>query len=162
MSYMSEHANTLRHPQSSDYAAIGSWLPDAASCLRWAGPGLRFPFTLAELPALLAVNGGASYCLPDASGAPCGFGQHWVLTPGLVHLGRIIVAPGARGQGVGRQLCEQLIARALQASGAGAVTLRVYRDNPAALALYARLGFTPVESESSADVLFMRAAARAS
>jgi ribosomal protein S18 acetylase RimI-like enzyme len=98
---------------------------------------------------------GESYCLASSDSPPCGFGQHWVETDGCVHLGRIIVAPIARGQGVGRELCRQLIARAIQVTGAAIVTLRVYRDNPKALGLYLSLGFSPIESESDLEVLFM-------
>jgi ribosomal protein S18 acetylase RimI-like enzyme len=144
--------------QPADYDAIASWIPDAAACLRWAGPRLRFPFSAAELPALLTVAGGESYCLFDGT-ETCGFGQHWVLTPGAVHLGRIILSPSTRGKGLGRVLCRQLATKAVQSTGAHTVTLRVYRDNAAALALYASLGFTPVESDSDGDVLFMRAEA---
>lgn len=82
-----------------------------------------------------------------------------MLTPGAVHLGRIILAPAARGKGLGRVLCRQLATRAVHSTGANTVTLRVYRDNPVAVALYTGLGFTPVESESDEDVLFMRAEA---
>jgi ribosomal protein S18 acetylase RimI-like enzyme len=56
-------------------------------------------------------------------------------------------------------LCRQLATKAVQSTGASTVTLRVYRDNAAALALYASLGFTRVESDSDGDVLFMRAEA---
>jgi ribosomal-protein-alanine N-acetyltransferase len=61
-----------------------------------------------------------------------------------------------RGQGLGRVLCQQLAAKAIHNTGAHTVTLRVYRDNAVAVALYASLGFTPVESESDEDLLFMK------
>jgi ribosomal-protein-alanine N-acetyltransferase len=146
---------TLRSLHPADYEAITSWVPDASACLRWAGPRVRFPFSAAELPALLTVPNGSSYCLADVT-ALYGFGQHWVVTPGAVHLGRIILSPEMRGQGLGRVLCQQLAAKAMQNTGANTVTLRVYRDNAVAVALYASLGFTPVESESDADLLFMK------
>lgn len=155
---------TLRLPEHTDYEAIATWIADAASCARWAGPNIKYPFSPAELQNMLeAVNevaGGASYCLADAAispGTPLGFAQHWVITPGAVHLGRIIISPLARGKELGRTFCRLLMAQAIEATGAGAVTLRVYRDNSPALALYARLGFSAVESASSADILFMRA-----
>jgi ribosomal-protein-alanine N-acetyltransferase len=148
----------LQEPTVSDYEAIASWIPDAAASLRWAGPLLPFPFSSPDLPSLLAVpwDGQSSYCLIDESCKPCGFGQHWVLQQGAVHLGRIIVAPDARGRGIGRVLCQQLIFAALRATSAAAVTLRAYKDNHAAVALYSSLGFVEVASESTADVLFMK------
>jgi [ribosomal protein S18]-alanine N-acetyltransferase len=45
--------------------------------------------------------------------------------------------------------------RAIQATAANTTTLRVYRDNLAALHLYSSLGFMPVESRSDEEVLFM-------
>jgi ribosomal-protein-alanine N-acetyltransferase len=148
----------LREPTASDYEAVALWVPDAAAGLRWAGPRLPFPFATPDLPSLLTVPGGgeSSYCLIDESGNPCGFGQHWVLQPGAVHLGRIIVAPDARGRGIGRVLCQRLILAALGSTSAEAVTLRAYRDNLAAVGLYSSLGFAEVVSQSTDDVLFMK------
>jgi [ribosomal protein S18]-alanine N-acetyltransferase len=147
---------TLRAPFPADYEELASWVPDAQACIRWAGPRVSFPLASATLSGLLEVAGACSYVLAEGAAGPVGFGQHWVLAPGAVHLGRIIVSPLARGRGLGRALCEPLIARALQFTGAGSVTLRVYRDNLAALRLYTGLGFVPVEAESTEAVLFMR------
>jgi len=149
---------TLRPPHASDFMAIASWIDNAETCIRWAGPRLPFPFSASELPALLALDDGQSFCLADGPATACGFGQYWVATPGAVHLGRIIVSPATRRQGLGRELCRQLMTRAAQETGAGAITLRVYRDNAAAVALYSSLGFKERETESTAVVLFMEAA----
>jgi len=107
---------------------------------------------------MLAVNG-HSYFLAEGDSAPSAFGQHWVNAIGSAHLGRIIVAPAAKRRGVGRTLCEQLFKEAVRCTGAGSVTLRVYRDNTTAVALYSSLGFEPSDVESDAKVLFMRARA---
>jgi GNAT superfamily N-acetyltransferase len=115
-----------------------------------------FPFTAADLPRLLAGAGGHSYCLAEGTASPLGFGQHWVLRPGAVHLGRIIIAPAVRGRGFGRLLCQLLFAQAIEATGATEVTLRVFRNSTAALSLYSSLGFSAVEAESSQEVLFLR------
>ena len=146
---------SLRSPAAADYTALASWVPDAAACLRWAGPNVPFPFSAEELPALLALEGSVNHCLADGAGAPRAFGQHWPTAPGTVHLGRILVAPNVRGQGVGRVLCEQLIAAAVRSTGAHTVTLMVYRDNVAAIALYTSLGFVAQEARSRADAWFM-------
>ena len=141
-----------------DYFAIASWVPDEIACLRWAGPRVTFPFSVTDLPTLLEIPAdiSASYCLANGDDNVYGFGQYWVLNPGAVHLGRIIVSPHVRGQGIGAELCKRLISTALDHTGARVVTLRVYQDNFVALQLYKRMGFMEVTEESKDDVLFMQ------
>jgi [ribosomal protein S18]-alanine N-acetyltransferase len=146
----------LRSARPADYEAIAAWIPDAEACLRWAGPRVAFPFSAAQLPHLLSVDGCASYCWSDGGSAACGFGQHWPHESGAVHLGRIIVSPALRGRGLGRELCRQLCARAIESAGASTVTLNVYRDNAVAVALYRSLGFAPIEARSSPEAFLMR------
>jgi ribosomal-protein-alanine N-acetyltransferase len=55
----------------------------------------------------------------------------------------LAVAPPARGKGLGRALIAAMAGHA-RASGAAAIFLEVGDDNPAALALYAGLGFERV------------------
>jgi len=132
-----------------------SWIPDAAASIRWGGPLMTFPLSAVLLPDMLAVEGGQSFMLADGD-VPQAFGQFWVTTPGSVHLGRILVAPSARGRGIGTALCRQLMARGVEETGASCVTLRVYPDNAAAIALYAGLGFEPDRAQSTHELLFMR------
>jgi ribosomal protein S18 acetylase RimI-like enzyme len=120
---------------------------------------VRFPFAAANLPELLAVEGCSSYCLSDIDNHCIGFGQFWPGKQGAVHIGRIIISPETRGYGAGRLLCEKLIEKAKQSTGASTVTLRVYRANHAARPLYSSLGFSVIESESTHDLLFMSATA---
>lgn len=146
----------LRAPVPDDYEAIAQWLPDADATLRWAGPLLRWPFTGGTLPALLAAPNATSRVLGPPDEPPLGFGQHWPRDDGAVHLGRLLVAPGLRGRGFGRLLLERLIAEVRDRHGAVPITLRVYRDNAPALALYMRFGFRPLDDAGDADVAFMR------
>lgn len=146
----------LRPPVAADYAAIAAWIPDAAACVRWAGPQLAYPFDAGALPRLLQMEHGASYVLHGAHAGLLGFGQYRLRQPGTAHLCRIIVAPAARGQGMGKALCRLLIAQASRAAAVDAVTLRVYRDNLAAFAIYSDLGFVAAEAESDAAVLMMK------
>lgn len=103
------------------------------------------------------MMGARSYCLSDNDGDCIGFGQFWTVEEGAVHIGRIMVSPEVRGRGAGRFLCEKLIAKAVELTDSTEVTLRVYRDNNTARSLYASLGFSVDESQSSDDLLFMRA-----
>lgn len=148
---------TLRIPQKTDYEAIASWVVDEKACVRWAGPLVPFPFAPERLPELLKTEECFSYCLSASNRKCIGFGQFWVAEQGAVHIGRIIISPEARGIGAGRLLCEKLIEKAVRSTGAAYVTLRVYRDNNTARTLYESLGFFIVESESTGDLLFMRA-----
>jgi ribosomal protein S18 acetylase RimI-like enzyme len=65
-----------------------------------------------------------------------------------VELARLIVAPGERGQGLGRRLATMLANRAR--STCPLVFLRVHPDNIAALRCYAAAGFRPVEPGQAA------------
>jgi [ribosomal protein S18]-alanine N-acetyltransferase len=144
------------HPaQPADFAVIAGWVPDRDACLRWAGPRLAYPFRVEALPALLEAEQDNSRVLTARKSEPLGFGQFFATEPGAVHLARIIVAPVRRGCGLGRELVTRLIEAALEARGGSRVTLRVYRDNPAALMLYTRLGFRTVAEESDPQVWFM-------
>ncbi|NEX62091.1 GNAT family N-acetyltransferase [Noviherbaspirillum sp. 17J57-3] len=71
-------------------------------------------------------------------------------------MGRIVVAPDARGCAVGKVLCKQLVAAALETTSAATVTLRVYRDNVVVVRLYSSSGFVEVPSESNTEVVFMK------
>ena len=145
----------LRATEPSDYDTIATWIQDAVSCSRWAGPLVPFPFSARELPELLSAKGGSSYSLAAGNNRCIGFGQFWVIRQRSVHLGRIIISPEARGVGTGRLLCKKLIAKAIQETDAARVTLRVYRDNAPALSLYSSLGFAIIESESTDKLLLL-------
>lgn len=157
--YVSLMTLSLRAPITTDYDVIVSWILDASACARWAGPQLRFPFVAEELPELLGVGHVHSYSMVTPDNVLIGFGQFWLRDKKTVHLGRIIVAPHKRGHGLGTALCKLLIAEALHTTSAEKVTLRVYRDNPAAFSVYSKLGFIGVEGESNSEVLAMEAKA---
>jgi ribosomal protein S18 acetylase RimI-like enzyme len=57
---------------------------------------------------------------------------------------RVVVAPERRGQGIARKLLIASILMA-QASGAVRILLEVEPDNAPALAVYTRLGFSPID-----------------
>ncbi len=146
----------LRPPKAADYAALGTWVQDADTCLRWAGPKLKFPFNPRQLPQLLEEPGAHSFVLSRGPGEALGFCQFWVREAGVAHLARIILAPAARGQGLASTLCALLMAQATKTAGAQAFTLRVYRDNHPALAVYEGLGFVTVPEQSNESVFSMR------
>ncbi|SFU48077.1 Protein N-acetyltransferase, RimJ/RimL family [Polaromonas sp. YR568] len=146
----------LRTPDAADYAALGAWVPDAETCIRWSGPKLKFPFMPEQLPQLLAEPGSHSFVMSRGPAEALGFCQFWEREAGVAHLARIILAPAARGQGLAATLCRLLMAQAAQIAGAHTFTLRVYRDNHPALAAYEGLGFVAVPEQSDERIFFMR------
>ena len=79
-----------------------------------------------ELTLLAAVRGAdTGFIVGDAAG--------WIAQVG--------VTPAARGQGIGVWLVTEAVRR-MRAAGESVITLNVNIDNPHAIALYRRLGFT--------------------
>ena len=93
-----------------------------------------------EVPAgfLLALTPGADYDSENYAW----FSRH---RPGSLYVDRIVVAPSARGTGLGRRL-HAAAADAAAALGLAEVTCEVNLDppNPESLAFHARLGFSQV------------------
>lgn len=147
---------SLQPPAPRHFATLGSWISDAAQCQRWAGPKLAFPFDSADLQSLLETEPMDSYALLDQHGNLAGFGQIFRREPATGHLGRIIIDPQRRKQGLGQILCSELIKAGVARHGFRAMTLWVYLDNAAAIQLYRDLGFAPEPREGTADCQFMR------
>ena len=138
------------------YTRVASWLDSAAATQRWAGPGVGFPLAPEAFAQALELAARPGRVLLDPQGDCVGFGQYWMTDPGTAHLGRIIVSPQARGRGLGRVLVQLLAAEALRSPSVRRLTLRVYRDNAPATALYRDLGFRPVEAASTPELLLMQ------
>lgn len=145
------------HPAAPHhFATLGEWIGDAEQCLRWAGPKLDFPFDRASLQSLLETEPGDSYALLDQHNQLAGFGQIFRREPATGHLGRIIIDPRRRQQGVGQILCSELIQAGVRAHGFRAISLWVYLDNAPAVQLYRALGFAAEVREGAAGCQFMR------
>jgi ribosomal protein S18 acetylase RimI-like enzyme len=84
----------------------------------------------------------ASFATISHAGAPVGYGMT-VIERGMAELGAIILAPEARGRGLGRALVAGLMRFAWE-NGAGRAYLQVEQGNAPAIALYDSLGFVPV------------------
>ena len=80
--------------------------------------------------------------LARLDGAPVGVVMLKPYSPGVCELNRMYVAPEARGHGVGRGLCERLIARAREL-GYREIRLDALNERVEALPLYRKLGFLP-------------------
>jgi ribosomal-protein-alanine acetyltransferase len=96
------------------------------------------PWSPAQVAEELGRPGGVFLVQPEDDGL-AGFVIGWAVLDEL-HLLQVGVLPAARGRGLGRRLVEGLLA----AVRSEVCWLEVRHDNGAALALYAALGFRPV------------------
>lgn len=147
-----------RDATPADLGVVVSWVNSQRECELWAGPSIPFPLEPSALSAQLDLRRAANVALDDEHGLVA-FGQALPRSPGRAHLARVIVRPNARGRGIGKQLVQALLARAVEA-GLSLVTLNVYSDNAAAATLYADLGFRraerPPDDPASLGTWFMR------
>lgn len=125
------------------------WSPDADFLLQWAGPGLRHPLTREQLAKLVADAEG-----PESTGqlytalrrddrAVIGHGELGWLDPlnGNAKLMRIVLAPEARGQGLGEALVRELARIGFEEHALHRLDLHVFPFNRQAVHCYERVGF---------------------
>lgn len=117
---------TLFNAAEND-AALLAELHAAAFADAWSKPAIC---ELLAGPGVFVFHTKDGFVMARAAG-----GEAEILT--------LAVRPAARGKGLGRALITAMAAHA-QGLGAGAIFLEVGDDNPAALALYAGLGFERV------------------
>ncbi len=137
---MSELA--LAEATRSDLETLMQWFTDARSVRAWGGPDFRFPFDgnsflhdcrWPETPSFIARMPGETQ--------PAAFGQFYEYRD-RIHFARLVVQPGLRARGIGRQFVRLLAEAVMGQLPLDEASLFVYRDNAAALRCYRALGFT--------------------
>ncbi len=119
------------------------WFADAQATLSWGGPQFRFPFDEASFLEDTQIGQLHSFAMleqPPTAPALLGFGQTYV-REGRAHLGRLAIAPGNRGRGLGKQLVRGLMAQGTGLFSLNQYSLFVLPDNAAAIACYRACGF---------------------
>jgi RimJ/RimL family protein N-acetyltransferase len=124
--------------------------PQSAEELYFLFPKATFPLTPDQLRRAIAQRYDSTVVTLD--GAVCGFANFYLREPGgACAIGNVIVAPTARGRGVGAFLIETMAAKALVAHAAKEVRISCFHGNVAGLLLYAKLGFAPYAVERRLD-----------
>ena len=103
-------------------------------------PVEKYQKILEEMPELHARPKGMILIAKDGSGAPLGCGMSHALDDETSEIKRVFVNAAARGQGVARMICEDLLRQARQ-DGFSRVVLDTSKSLTAAQRLYDRLGF---------------------
>ena len=147
---MTDRLKTELRPFALDQAGlVAGWPRSAHEVLMWCG-STDFPVPAATVASWSQEDEVRSRLLVTGD-LPLGYGELW-LDPeeDEVELARIILAPAARGRGLGRVLTLALLAEA-RGTGHADVFLRVHPDNRPALRCYQGAGFVPVAPETAAE-----------
>lgn len=123
----------------NDLETVIKWIPDARSCMVWAGPKVIFPIELEQLCDALEFDKNQTYSLADETKL-LALGQIRMFENKRGHLSRIIVNPESRSEGIGRIFCLELINKA-KTLDCKTISLHVVKDNEIAKSLYKKLGF---------------------
>ncbi|KOV91345.1 MULTISPECIES: GNAT family N-acetyltransferase [unclassified Streptomyces] len=124
-------------------ALVAGWPTSAAEAVMWCGSH-EFPVSEQTVAGWQQADDAEAHVLVDGRRV-VGYGELWCdAEEDEAELARIIVAPGARGAGLGRVLVRGLLARAVRA-GFADVYMRVHPDNDRALRCYLGAGFRPVD-----------------
>ena len=146
---------SLRPAAPEQLSTVLRWITSAEELKMWGGDQLTWPPDEEKTWREIGAEGGNTFTLLDEEGTIAGFGQVLALEPGAAHLGRIIVSPALRGQGVGRALVGQLITAALERHHPEQITLNVYTYNTPAIDLYRSLGFAVTAEDAGRDSVAM-------
>src|SRR3954454_17018701 len=84
------------------------------------------------------------FLVAEVDGMPAGCGAWRALDPDVAEIKRVYVEPGFRRLGLARLIVAELEEGAARA-GHGSVVLNTGHEQPEALALYANLGYRPVD-----------------
>jgi len=117
--------------------SVAAWVVTPEEARRWAGV-TTWPVPVEVFAAWHAEPGVVPFLLVEDE-QPVAYGELWDDGPDA-ELGRLLVDPGQRGRGVGRQLVEALVAEAHR-RGFDEIWLRVLPENEQARRCYTAAGF---------------------
>ena len=140
------------HASINDLETVLAWVATKDACLRWAGPKVTFPIDFELIQEEINYSKSNSFVIRIES-IVVAFGQLLEIEKDRYHMARIIVKPSQQGLGYGSILCTKLVERACELKGQQ-VSLKVFKDNHAALGLYKKLGFL-VNDDSAGQVIVM-------
>jgi len=116
------------------------WFSSKDDVMIWGGPGIRFPLEKASFCEDIKYSTLLSYSLVDNEKL-LGFGQIYSRL-NRCHLGRLIINPTYRSQGLGRKLIQDLCKEGTAQLKLTTYSLFVLEHNKVAKSLYQSMGFS--------------------
>ena len=134
----------LTQPSDANFIEIMSWFSTEEELSIWSGPGFRYPFDLSSFKNDLKLDSLKSFSLVSVEGNLLAFGQYY-LRLDKCHLGRLIVNPNFRGQGIASHLIQKLGVLGKTELKTDSCSLFVLGHNKSAIQAYTKLGFSMVD-----------------
>lgn len=134
----------LTQPSNTHLIELMSWFPTEEALSIWSGPGFRYPLDINTFKNDLKLDSLKSFSLVSTEGDFLAFGQYY-LRLGKCHLGRLVVNPSFRGQGVVSHLIEKLSVMGKSELKTDSCSLFVLGHNKSAIQAYTKLGFSIVD-----------------
>jgi ribosomal protein S18 acetylase RimI-like enzyme len=130
----------LTQPSNPNFIELMSWFSTEEELSVWSGPDFRYPFDLSSFKSDLKLDSLKSFSLISTEGNLLAFGQYY-LRLGRCHLGRLVVNPNLRGQGIASHLIQKLSVLGKSDLNTDSCSLFVLGHNKSAIQAYTKLGF---------------------
>ena len=131
----------LTQPSDANFIELMSWFSTEEELSIWSGPGFRYPFDLSSFKSDLKLDSLNSFSLVSTEGSLLAFGQYYLRLE-RCHLGRLVVNPNLRGQGIASNLIHQLSVLGKSDLKTDSCSLFVLGHNKSAIQAYTKLGFS--------------------
>ncbi len=130
----------LIKPTQQHITTLMCWLNNQEDLVSWGGPLFSESFTSDSFLKNLNLEQLDSYCLVSECDEVLGFGQFYQRLD-KCHLGRLVIKPESRGQGLASVLISNLMQIGMEKLNVKSCSLFVYGHNKAAISTYQKLGF---------------------
>jgi RimJ/RimL family protein N-acetyltransferase len=143
---------TLRPFSKQDMPSISSWIHSKEELVQYAGPVFEYPLSWEQLEKHLADSCRQVYAAirPNTT-ETIGTGEVYWDAEDTPRLCRILVSPGERGKGLGKQIVLSLLELAFANVTVKEVSLNVYDFNTSAIKCYEQCGFKISSDQSIAN-----------
>lgn len=140
-----------------DYEYLSKWIDTEKTHAFWCANLLPYPLTPESFHDLLEKNSmdraDSAYVATENNGRPVGFFCYSVNPEDNLGFLKFIVVDGAkRGKGYGKEMLNLALRYAFEITGADAVQLNVFDENPSAKQCYEKVGFVQKKTEQNALV----------
>jgi RimJ/RimL family protein N-acetyltransferase len=148
----------LRPSVVEDLPHLLKWVSSEEEMRVWSGPGFLWPLSTNQLRAYFEESRSGQRLLWSADaikdGALVGHASLALKAEGAVgRLGRVLVDPARRGEGLGRALVTSAVTAGFAQTRIDTLTLGVYRHNTAAHQLYESIGFLATQTPIAATTI---------